>query len=1429
MFQEAVMMGNSRRIQGLFLHSTAVIFAAFIVVLAGCEAPNEPKVPLQIPVVNDFDISGLAQTYDGTPKSVTITPKEGKSGGDITVYYNGRTDLVPSALGSYTVLFDVGAAPGWKKASGLFAGIMTIMEPVNINFIRLKAGEWSDGNISSRYDEQKFTFTATGETQYIYFKPGNLSSVSLQLYDSSGNAVGNKTNLAPYSRYGSWTLISGNEYTIRVTPNTEGYIGGFGDYKIGFNAFPVSPDTSIPVLGPDTWLDGNIGYNNSEQWFTFSATAETQYIHFTPGTLNKVFIQLYDSTGVMVGEQTNLSDSALYVTRTLTTGTKYYVRVTNYNTNSSGSYKIGFNISVVPPAVPTVITLSYNTWEDGNIAASGGEQWFIFTATADIHYIHFYPGSLSSVYVQLFDSNGAAVGFRENLHGSAPYTSRTLTTGSKYYIKVTPYNGNTNGGSYTILFNVSRLSDNTVATVLNPDTWTDGDFSGLKYENWYKFTAIKETQYIHFESDTLNGIYLQLYDADGKPKGEDIKLTSSIRYTSVPVTTGNEYYIRVTRSGNGSYYKIGLNVLFIPPGINIAKMSANIWEEGNIAGSDGFQWFKFTATAGTQYIHFEPGYLKNVYVEMYDSTGVMVGERTNLSGSALYTSRTLITGNEYYFKVTPYSGSGLYRIAFNNSSTQPSIIPVSNITTISADTWANGEISSGKEQWFKFSATSDAQYIHFLPEYWTDIAVYLFDSNGAAVGSAIYFSGSMRYSLQSLTSGRDYYIRVGRINNYSGSSSYKIGFNKFIIPPETNVTTISANTWINGNIAPREEQWFKFSAETARQFIHFRPDTLTVLDIQLFDTSGAMAGTQTRLSYITPFIPRTLTTGNEYYIRVSPGISSSGAYKLLLSSLFILSSDITVTTINADTWESGNIAVSGGEQWFKFNATSNDQFIHFESVALSDVYIQLYNSTGESSGGWTNLSGSNPYTLMTLTTGYEYYIRVTSGNNSGAYKLLFNKLFLPSDIIITTIEDSAWTDGNIAVMDGVQWFKFTAKSAAQNLYFNSGSLNSVYVQLYNAFGRKVESQTNMSASMPFTPRSLTNGTEYYVKVTPGGAFTGTYKIGVAPVTTLGVNAWADGNIAGSDSLQWFKFTATAATQYIHFDPNPLGSVNVQLYNASGAAVVGGYGYLSDSDLYISRSLTTNAEYYIKVTPGGGSGYGSGSYRIGFTASSTVLPSIINLPTLNVTQLAFDTWSNGNVNSGGEQWFKFTATVATQYIHFVDRTLSSAYVYVYDSNGLAVGVRTELGSNNNTLYTNRSLTIGNVYYIRVTPTNYYGNGNYRIGFNFLPAPPDTNITTISAANTWANGTISSGKEQWFKFTATSEIHFIHFGSGTLSAAYVQLYNTNGATVGNETNIYNNYFTSRSLTSGAEYYIRVKPSSGSGGTYKIAFNTSETRPQ
>ena len=108
-----------------------------------------------------------------------------------------------------------------------------------------------------------------------------------------------------------------------------------------------------------------------------------------------------------------------------------------------------------PPANHTPLT--FNTWANGNITSSVGEQYFSFTATENQHYIHFRPDTLDRVNGVIYDSNGFFVTDYIYFSNYNLRCSVNLTSGQTYYIKVWPSNSG-NSGTYQIAFNASQTA-----------------------------------------------------------------------------------------------------------------------------------------------------------------------------------------------------------------------------------------------------------------------------------------------------------------------------------------------------------------------------------------------------------------------------------------------------------------------------------------------------------------------------------------------------------------------------------------------------------------------------------------------------------------------------------------------------------------------------------------------------------------------------------------------------------------------------------------------------------------------------------------------------------------------------------------------------------------------------------------------------------
>jgi len=721
---------------------------------------------------------------------------------------------------------------------------------------------------------------------------------------------------------------------------------------------PVTDGNSTATaLYAGRW-SGSYYLSNEEQWFGFTATAITQYIHASFSSSyysNELKIQLYDSYGNKVGNQTNLNGSTAYVSQSVISGQVYYIKVTPYNSYYGGTYQIAVSNAPAPPST-TVIPLTINTWTDGNLP-SNGEQWFGFTATANTQYIHVSFGTLTNLYVQVYNSSGSTIGSQTNLNSSIKYISMSVTSGQDYFIKVTTYNYYS--GTYQIAFNNVPAPPGVTVTPLTDNNWTNGNLLSNGVQ-WFEFTATEGTHYIHASFGTLAGMYIQLYDSGGRTVGDQKYLSGSTTYVPQSVTRGQVYYIKVTPYNYYSgTYQIAFNSVPASPGITVIPLTINTWTDGNLP-SNGEQWFGFTAAANTQYIHVSFGTLTNLYVQVYNSSGSTIGSQTNLSGNTTYVSPSVTSGREYYIKITTNTNnSGTYRVAFNTTFYPPEVI-----TLADADTWVDGEItSSNGEQWFGFTATAYTQYIHVSFGTLTNLNIQVYNSSGSTIESQTNLSGSTTYVSPSVTSGLEYYIKISPINN---SGTYRIAFNATFYPPEV-ITLTNADTWVDGEITSSNgEQWFRFNATTNTQYIHVNFGTLRNIYIQLYDSGGSTVGDQANLyvssPYTSRYISRSVTSGREYYIKITPTNNNlSGTYQISFKSSDEApgigdGSEANPYLLIANTWIEGNIPTGGNDVWYAFNVTTgttynvwwNDSFEGNSFKTLDICVNAAYSNNGSS-------------------------------------------------------------------------------------------------------------------------------------------------------------------------------------------------------------------------------------------------------------------------------------------------------------------------------------------------------------------------------------------------------------------------------------------------------------------------------------------------
>ncbi|MDR0455464.1 MAG: hypothetical protein LBH20_02120 [Treponema sp.] len=227
-----------------------------------------------------------------------------------------------------------------------------------------------------------------------------------------------------------------------------------------------TPKNAIELTA-NVWSDGTVP-DGGEQWFKFTASASTQYFHVIFGTMNNMDIQLYSNSGNALGNALHLRSGRgdNYESFSVSSGQVYYVKITRgtvyqYDSSTSGTYRITFNsVQFTPGTFDVAVSLYTGVWADGNILVNG-EQWFKFTANASTQYFHVIFGTMDNMDIRLYSNSGDALGNASNLRSGRGnnYTPLIVTNGQVYYVRVTQgsvfqYDSSTSG-TYQIAFNNS--------------------------------------------------------------------------------------------------------------------------------------------------------------------------------------------------------------------------------------------------------------------------------------------------------------------------------------------------------------------------------------------------------------------------------------------------------------------------------------------------------------------------------------------------------------------------------------------------------------------------------------------------------------------------------------------------------------------------------------------------------------------------------------------------------------------------------------------------------------------------------------------------------------------------------------------------------------------------------------------------------------
>jgi hypothetical protein len=332
--------------------------------------------------------------------------------------------------------------------------------------------------------------------------------------------------------------------TVRPDPQLNASNQDIPGINLNLGNVPNADTPDNPTsLTANTWKNGEIADSWDVHWYSIDVNSGTTYYLWWndsdrgDGTKTQdVDVYAYSDNN---GSEILLEDRdrAWYVPVSFTadsTGT-FYVRVRCYGGGDSiGTYAIVYNTSGIKPGTngnyENPFILTENNWANGNLP-DGGEQWFAFRATANMHFIHIKFGTLENLYVQVYDSYGDPVENDVFMGGNTKHTLRALDFGQIYLIKV--WSWDSNSGNYQIAFNTSSSAPGTTISndpggegnpiSLTEDVWKEGNITADTPNKglWYSFDVESDTKYnVWWNDSDGDGTYeldvtVTVYNSDG--------------------------------------------------------------------------------------------------------------------------------------------------------------------------------------------------------------------------------------------------------------------------------------------------------------------------------------------------------------------------------------------------------------------------------------------------------------------------------------------------------------------------------------------------------------------------------------------------------------------------------------------------------------------------------------------------------------------------------------------------------------------------------------------------------------------------------------------------------------------------------------------------------------------------------------------------
>jgi len=681
---------------------------------------NGLTVMKAVPTADDFEIYGTGEEfpYTGNARHVTIIPKDGKSDGAITVKYNGQT-TAPSAVGVYTVTFDVAEGTNYTAKSGLNAGILEIkMVTTTINISAIPGITVPvEGEAEVTYIE---TDQYTGTVEWSPDMP-RTRKIKIDMFDSGGNGWDGNGRLRI-------SVVNGDGSFVRVDINSDNNnpIGQLSTHTQTFDMkegdvvqvrwyLTASDENSFIIYYADTPPVPAFTADNNDSWNGSNALVYRQR-----GTMGGIANNtLLDSFTVSGGTGFFNARTHYTATITLTPKTGYTLEgvAANFFTVAgaapvSNSANSGIITAEFPVAVATPVITSLHVPEPS-----------IFTEKTTYFYVEVSSPDDGNLSYQWYSNTTASNSGGSIISGATSYyydTPNTLTVGTYHYYCVV---------TNTITDDRGNIKTATVTSEVATITVSLGPGAALLART--VSAGNNSSQFYAVAYDQLGNVYAAGYqDGIGSyTYGASVSVAAGGPYNGYNVVLvkydaeGNAQWARSVSGGNNSSEFLAV----------ACDQSGNVYAAGYQSGSSTFTYGLGVSATGTSSNN------ANVVLVKYDANGTAQWAKT-VSGVGNNASRfTAVacdpSGNVYAAGYQNNTGNFTYGVGVSAQGNSTG----SNVVLVKYDTEGNAQwaktVSGGNNSSSFYAVACDPSGNVYAAGYQSGTGTLTYGSGSSAQGS----------------------------------------------------------------------------------------------------------------------------------------------------------------------------------------------------------------------------------------------------------------------------------------------------------------------------------------------------------------------------------------------------------------------------------------------------------------------------------------------------------------------------------------------------------------------------------------------------------------------------------------------------------------------------------------------------------------------